>query len=158
MAVRALTSSDWPAVARIYGAGLETGVATFETEIPSWEAWDVAHLEALRFVAESECRVVGWLAVSQVSRRPAYRGVVEHSVYVDECVRRTGVGRTLLDALVTAAPHHGVWTIQTSIIDTNEASLRLHEAAGFRLVGRRERIAQRHGVWRDTLLLELRLP
>jgi phosphinothricin acetyltransferase len=93
-----------------------------------------------------------------MSRRPAYRGVVEHSVYVDERARRRGVGRALLDALIAAAPEHGIWTIQTSIIDANGASLRLHETAGFRVVGRRERIAQRDGVWRDTLLLELRLP
>ena len=92
------------------------------------------------------------------SRRPAYRGVVEHSVYVDGRARRSGVGRALLDALVAEAPRHGIWTIQTSIIDATEASLRLHQAAGFRVVGRRERIAQLDGVWRDTLLLELRLP
>jgi phosphinothricin acetyltransferase len=108
-------------------------------------------------VADRDGDVVGWVAVSPVSRRPAYCGVVEHSVYVDQGVRRSGVGRALLDALVAEAPHHGIWTIQTSIIDANEASLRLHEAAGFRVVGRRERIARLDGSWRDTLLLELRL-
>ena len=126
--------ADWPAVARIYGAGLATGVATFETEVPSWETWDEAHLEAPRLVADDDAGVVGWVAVSRVSRRRAYRGVVEHSVYVDERARRRGVGRLLLDALAAAAPEHGIWTIQTSIIETNEASLRLHDAAGFRVV------------------------
>jgi L-amino acid N-acyltransferase YncA len=150
--------SDWPDVARIYRAGLATGHATFETDVPSWEAWDTGHLDEPRLVAEAGGRVVGWLAVAPVSHRPVYRGVVEHSVYVDEAARGRGVGRALLEALVAAAPGLGIWTIQTSIIDTNEGSLTLHERVGFRVVGRRERIAQRDGVWRDTLLLELRLP
>jgi phosphinothricin acetyltransferase len=158
MVVRTLEPADWPEVARIYAEGLATGVATFETELPSWEAWDGAHLPAPRLVADRGGGVVGWVAVSPVSRRPAYRGVVEHSIYVDERERRSGVGRTLLEALVTVAPSHGIWTIQTSIIEANEASIRLHEAIGFRVVGRRERIAQLDSAWRDTLLLELRLP
>ena len=158
MVVRTLVPADWPGVARIYGEGLATGVATFETEMPSWETWNRAHLPAPRLTAERDGTVVGWVAVSRVSRRPAYRGVVEHSIYVDATERRSGVGRTLLEALVAEAPDHGIWTIQTSIIDANEASLRLHERTGFRVVGRRERIAQLDGAWRDTLLLELRLP
>ena len=158
MVVRTLAHSDWPDVARIYEEGLATGVATFETELPSWEMWNGAHLPAPRLVAERDRGVVGWVAVSRVSRRPAYRGVVEHSIYVDAGARGSGVGRTLLEALVAEAPAHGIWTIQTSIIEANEASLRLHERLGFRVVGRRERIAQLDGVWRDTLLLELRLP
>ncbi len=158
MVVRTLVSSDWPDVARIYGEGLATGVATFETEMPSWEAWNGAHLPAPRLVAERDGTVVGWVAVSRVSRRPAYRGVVEHSIYVDAGARGSGVGRTLMEALVAEAPDHDIWTIQTSVIEANQASLRLHETLGFRVVGRRERIAQLDGAWRDTLLLELRLP
>ena len=158
MVVRPLAQADWPDVLRIYAEGLATGVATFETDLPSWEQWDAAHLRAPRLVAVRDGDVVGWVAVSPVSRRPAYSGVVEHSVYVDGGARRSGVGRTLLEALAAEAPRHGIWTIQTSIIDANEASLRLHEAAGYRVVGRRERIAQLDGAWHDTLLLELRLP
>ncbi|HEY6060147.1 MAG TPA: GNAT family N-acetyltransferase, partial [Gemmatimonadales bacterium] len=109
-------------------------------------------------VAELGGRVVGWLAISPVSRRECYRGVVEHSVYVDEAARGKGVGRALLKRLVDDAPAHGIWTIQTAIIAANEVSLRLHAAAGFRVVGRRERIAERDGIWHDTVLLELRLP
>jgi L-amino acid N-acyltransferase YncA len=157
MDVRPFLPVDWPDVVRIYADGLASGVATFETDVPSWDAWDAAHLPAPRLVADRDGDVVGWVAVSPVSRRPAYRGVVEHSVYVARRTRRSGVGRALLDALVAEAPRHGIWTIQTSIIDANEASLRLHGAAGFRVVGRRERIAQLDGAWRDTLLLELRL-
>jgi len=157
MAVRTLAPADWPEVLRIYAEGLATRVATFETELPTWKIWNGAHLPAPRLVAERDGGLVGWVAVSPVSRRPAYRGVVEHSIYVDAAARRSGVGRTLLEALVAEAPAHGIWTIQTSIIDTNEASLRLHAALGFRVVGRRERIAQLDGAWRDTMLLELRL-
>ena len=156
--VRAMAESDWPAVARIYAEGIATGTATFETDVPSWEAWDAAHHREPRLVAEESGDVIGWVAVSPVSRRPVYRGVVEHSVYVAAAARGRGVGRVLLDALVRSAPAHGVWTIQTSVFETNAATVALHEAVGFRRVGVRERIAQRDGEWRDTLLLELRLP
>ena len=152
-----MSREDWRTVARIYEHGLETGLATFETHSPSWEEWDAAHLDRPRLVAELDGEVVGWVAVSPVSRRAVYRGVVEHSVYVAEEARGRGVGRALLEALVAAAPEHGIWTIQTSIFPENEASLALHQAVGFRVVGRRERIGQLHGVWRDTTLLELRL-
>ena len=158
MEIRALQPEDWPEVARIYEDGLATGAASFETRVPSWPDWDAGHLQALRLVAELGGRVAGWLAVSPVSRRECYRGVVEHSVYVDEVARGKGVGRALLERLVDEAPAHGVWTIQTSIIAGNEASLGLHATVGFRVVGRRERIAEREGIWHDTVLLELRLP
>lgn len=158
MVVRALQPEDWPQVAGIYHSGLATGLASFETDVPSWEQWEAAHLAELRFVAEARDGVVGWLAVSPVSRRECYRGVVEHSVYVDEASRGKGAGRALLERLVAEAPAHGIWTLQTSIIGGNEASLALHAAVGFRTVGRRERIAQRDGIWHDTVLLELRLP
>jgi L-amino acid N-acyltransferase YncA len=156
--IRALLPEDWPEVARIYEDGLATGVASFETRVPSWQDWDAGHLQAPRFVAELSGRVVGWLAVSPLSPRECYRGVVEHSVYVDAAARGVGVGRALLERLVDDAPAHDIWTIQTSIIAGNEPSLGLHDAVGFRIVGRRERIAQRDGVWHDTVLLELRLP
>jgi L-amino acid N-acyltransferase YncA len=158
LALRDLLPGDWPDVARIYAAGLATGVASFETAVPEWEDWDAAHLGVLRSVAVVNEAIIGWAAVTPVSARDCYRGVVEHSVYVDPAARGRGVGRALLRRLVVDAPRHGIWTIQTSIIAANEPSLRLHEAAGFRVVGRRERIARRDGVWHDTVLLELRLP
>jgi L-amino acid N-acyltransferase YncA len=156
--IRPLTRDDWPDVARIYAEGLATGVATFEVDVPSWSVWDAGHLRAPRLVAEADGRVVGWLAASPVSSRDCYRGVVEHSVYVDGRARGLGVGRALLERLVAEAPDHGIWTIQTSIMAGNAPSLALHESVGFRVVGFRERIAQRDGVWHDTVLLELRLP
>jgi L-amino acid N-acyltransferase YncA len=156
--VRPLTQDDWPDIARIYAEGLATGVASFETEIPSWADWDAGHLAAPRLAAEVDGAVAGWLAVSPVSERSCYSGVVEHSVYVDRRQRGRGVGRTLLEQLLVEAPDRDIWTIQTSIIAANGASLALHAAVGFRAVGRRERIARRDGVWHDTILLELRLP
>ena len=156
--LRSAAASDWPAIARIYADGLATGEATFETDVPTWEAWDEAHLVAPRLVAEEDGELLGWIAVAPVSRRAVYSGVVEHSVYVAVGARGRGVGRMLLEELVSVAPSHGIWTIQTSVFAENEASVALHEAMGFRLVGRRERIAQLDGAWRDTLLLELRLP
>jgi L-amino acid N-acyltransferase YncA len=155
--IRRLTETDWPAVARVYAEGLATGLASFETETPSWDEWDTSHLDAPRFVAETDGELVGWIAITPVFRRACYRGVVEHSVYVAREHQGRGVGRALLEALVAEAPAHGIWTIQTSVMAGNDTSLELHRRCGFREVGRRERIAQRDGVWHDTILLERRL-
>ena len=150
--------ADWPRVAAIWAEGIATGIATFETEPPSWELFDATRLAAGRFVAEHERPVVGWAALSPVSSRPCYAGVAENSVYVASAARGLGVGTALMQALVAAAAGAGIWTIQCSVFPENAASRALHERAGFRVVGRRERIAQLDGVWRDTLFLELRLP
>ena len=160
--VRTMTASDWPAVEEIYAQGIEDGEATFEVATPTWQAFDAGKLPSLRFVAaDGAGGVLGWIAASPVSSRPAYRGVVEHSVYIDRGARGRGVGRRLLDVFIDAAEDAGVWTIQSSIFPENVASFRLHEAAGFRVVGRRERIARsgtgpHAGAWRDTLLIERR--
>jgi phosphinothricin acetyltransferase len=155
--IRALTQDHWPAVEAIYAEGIATRQATFETATPTWEEFDAGRLPEHRLVAVLDDAVVGWAALSPTSRRACYAGVVEHSVYVAEAARGRGVGRALLEALVSSADAGGVWTMQTSIFPENEASLALHEKVGFRVVGRRERIAQLGGVWRDTLLLERRL-
>jgi phosphinothricin acetyltransferase len=147
---------DWARVADIYAEGVATRNATFETEVPSWEEWDAAHLDEPRLVAELDGEVVGWAALSPTSRRPCYAGVLEDSVYVAEHARGQGVGAHLLVALVEGAKE--AWTIQTSIFPENEASIALHRRCGFRVVGRRERIGQLDGVWRDTVLLERRTP
>jgi L-amino acid N-acyltransferase YncA len=154
--VRAMTAEDWPAVEAIYAEGIATGHATFETEPPGWDEFDRGRHDEHRFVAVDDGRIVGWAALSPTSTRACYRGVAEHSVYVAEPARGRGVGRALMDALVTSADAGGIWTIQTSIFPENEASVALHERVGFRVVGRRERIAKLNGVWRDTLLLERR--
>ncbi len=155
-AIEGLRPEHWPEVARIYRDGIATGNATFETEVPSWERWTGAHLPGHRFVALLDGAVAGWVAVSPVSDRCVYGGVVENSVYVDERARGRGVGRLLLEHLIRSTEAAGIWTIQTGIFPENDASLRLHERVGFELVGRRKRLGKLHGVWRDVLLLERR--
>lgn len=151
------TSEHWPGAQAIYEAGIATGKATFQTTAPSWAEWHAGHLAHSRLVALDEAgRVLGWAALSPVSGRCVYGGVGEVSVYVAPQAQGQGVGRELLAALVAESEAHGMWTLQAGIFPENEASIRLHEAAGFRVVGRREKIGQLAGVWRDTLLLERR--
>lgn len=160
--IRAMTPADWPAVQDIYRHGIEDGEATFETETPSWEAFDASKLDAPRLVAVGDDgQLWGWAAASPVSARAAYRGVIEHSVYVHRDARGRGIGRLVLNAFVAAADESGYWTIQSSIFPENTASLRVHAAAGFRIIGTRERIARsalgaHAGLWRDTVLIERR--
>ena len=153
-----MRAEDWPAVKAIYEQGIATRMATFETEAPSWAGWDAGHLADARLVADRDGEVLGWAALSPVSSRACYAGVAENSVYVAAAARGGGVGTALMRALVDEAVGAGIWTIQCSVFPENTASLALHQRAGFRVVGRRERIAQLDGVWRDTLFLELRLP
>jgi len=153
--IGSLRPEHWPEVARIYEAGIATGNATFETEVPSWDAWDAAHPE-LRLVAEREGEVVGWAALSPASSRRCYRGVAEVSVYVAADAQGGGVGLALLERLVAVSEDAGYWTLTAGVFPENEASLRLHRACGFRDVGVRERLGESAGVWRDVLLLERR--
>jgi L-amino acid N-acyltransferase YncA len=154
--VRDLRPGDWPEVSRIYAEGIATGNATFETEVPSWEAWDAWHLSEHRFVAEGEGRVCGWIAATPVSSRCCYKGVAELSVYVGEDGRGQGVGSELLAALVESSERVGIWTLQTGVFPENAASLALLRRFAFRVVGTQERIGRLHGVWRDVVLLERR--
>ncbi len=143
-------------VAAIYEEGIATGDATFETAAPAWEEWDRSHLPEPRLVAEEGGEAIGFAALSAVSSRECYSGVAENMLYVSERTRGRGVGTALLQELVRRSEEAGIWTLQTSIFPENLPSLAVHQRAGFRVVGRRERIAQLHGVWRDTLLLERR--
>jgi L-amino acid N-acyltransferase YncA len=154
--VRDLRSGDWPEVARIYQEGIATGNATFETEIPSWEAWDAGHLTEHRFVAVEAGRVVGWIALASVSARACYAGVAEVSAYVAADARGEGVGGELLAALISSSEQGGIWTLQTGVFPENEGSFRLLRRFGFRVVGTHERIGRLHGVWRDVVLVERR--
>ncbi len=151
-----LRSGDWAAVAEIYRLGIETENATFETEVPSWDAWDAAHLGCCRFVARIGDDIVGWAALAPISRRPAYAGVAEVSVYVAPSAQSAGVGQALLEALVQGSEANGIWTLQGSIFPENVTSLKLHKGCGFRIVGRRQRIGRLNGVWRDVVLVERR--
>jgi phosphinothricin acetyltransferase len=152
--IEEMQPADWPACARIYEEGLDVG--TFENDVPSWEAWDPAHLDAPRLIARENGAVLGWAALAPVSSRFCYRGVVESSIYVGWAARGRGVGRTLLDELVRRSEDGGIWTIQAGIMDGNDASIALHASCGFRIVGTRDRIAQKHGVWRDVIVMERR--
>ena len=159
--VRALTSSDWPAVEAIYREGIATGNATFEAEPPSWEEFDSHRIPIPRLVAVDDDRVVGWAAASQVSSRCVYDGVIEHSVYVSESARGAGIGAALLQAFLDASEAAGIWTVQSGVFPENESSLALHRKLGFREVGVRERVGRMSygphaGVWRDVVMIERR--
>jgi len=153
-----MTPADWPSVREIYQQGIDTGLATFETQAPSWEAWDNAHLTVARLVADSVGITAGWAALSPVSRREVYRGVAEVSVYVAADFQRQGLGKALLASLVVDAETNGIWTLQAAMFPENDATVRLHRSCGFREVGRREKIGMLNGVWRDTVLYERRSP
>jgi L-amino acid N-acyltransferase YncA len=154
--IEAMTAAHAPAVLAIYQAGIDDGDATFELTAPSWAEFDAKRLPGHRFVAVNDGRVLGWIAASAISDRAAYAGVVEHSVYVDPGSRSLGLGRALLEHFITSTEVAGIWTIQSGIFPENVASLALHKWCGFREVGRRERIGQHHGQWRDVVLLERR--
>jgi phosphinothricin acetyltransferase len=167
--IRNLVAADWEVVSSIYRDGIATGQATFETSAPSWVEWNSGHLPAPRLVAidgeeistpaglpRGGSRIVGWAALSPISRRDVYTGVVEVSVYVSSDWRGRGVGTRLLETLIVESEQNGIWTLQASIFPENLASIALHKSWGFREVGRRERIGKMNGVWRDTILLERR--
>ena len=161
ISVRDMTADDWPEVEDIYRQGIATGNATFEANPPSWDEFDAEKVTHPRLVAVDNDRVVGWAAASRVSSRCVYEGVLEHSVYVSEGARGTGVGATLLDAFVRAAEAAGVWTVQSGVFPENEPSLALHRKLGFRDVGTRERVGKMSygpyaGRWRDVVMIERR--
>jgi L-amino acid N-acyltransferase YncA len=156
--VRALADPDWPGVLRIYAESIASGSALFETEVPRPEVLDRRWLPTHRWVADIAGIVVGWAAASPVSTRSYYAGVAETAVHVTEQFQGRGIGRALLQQLVTAADAAGLWTLQTSVFPENIASLELHYAVGFRLVGVRERIGRFRGRWCDTVLIERRRP
>jgi phosphinothricin acetyltransferase len=159
--VREMTAADGEAVLRIYQAGLDTTLASFEAVAPSWEAFDAGRLARHRFVAVDGDEVIGWVAVSAVSTRPVYAGVVEHSVYVSPRARGRGVGLRLLEAVIESTEAAGIWTIQSGVFPENTASLRLHERAGFEAIGVRHHLGRDPrpgGAWRDVVLVERRSP
>ncbi|MFF5056084.1 GNAT family N-acetyltransferase [Micromonospora sp. NPDC000663] len=158
LTVRPMSVRDADRVLAIYQAGLDGGDASFEVVAPTWAAFDASRLPAHRFVAVDGETILGWVAVSPTSTRQVYSGVVEHSVYVDPAARGRGVGRLLLDTLITSTEAAGIWTIQSGIFPENVASLALHQRAGFRVIGVRERVGRHHDRWRDVVLLERRSP
>ena len=151
-----LENLHWQPVKSIYEQGLTTGVATFETESPSWEEWDSSHVKIGRLIAIENNRVVGWIALSPVSSRCIYGGVAEISVYIHENHRGKGIGKLLLAEVIRVSEDNGYWTLQAGIMPANVGSVKLHESLGFRTVGYREKISKIKGVWQDNLILERR--
>ena len=151
-----ISAENYPAVARIYGEGLQTGTATFETTIPSWEKWNDGHLPFGRIIAVEDNNYLGWAALSPVSSRCVYGGVAEVSVYVDTNQSGRGIGTLLMKTLISKSESLGFWTLQSGIFPENIASVHLHERSGFRKIGIRERIGKMDGKWYDTLLMERR--
>jgi len=154
--ILSMSAADWPAVCAIYGQGIATGNATFEKSVPEWDAWDAAHLPHCRLLTHSAGEVVAWVALSPVSSRCVYAGVAEVSIYVAAHARGRGIGLALLSALVEASERENIWTLQAGIFPENAASIELFRKAGFRMLGRRERLGQMDGRWRDVILMERR--
>lgn len=151
-----ITESNYQSVAEIYCEGIASGNATFETSIPSWSQWDVAHLPHSRIFTVDGDQILGWAALSPVSGRCVYGGVAEVSVYVKELARGKGIGTILLNKLIEESEQNGIWTLQAGVFPENIGSIKMHEKCGFRIIGKRERIGQMNGVWRDVCLLERR--
>jgi L-amino acid N-acyltransferase YncA len=156
ISIEALTADHWEAVRSIYLQGIATGNATFQQSAPDWEEWDTGHLRACRIVARTDRRIVGWAALSPVSRRSVYRGVAEVSIYVANSARGCGIGTQLMARLIVESEAEGIWTLQAGIFPENVTSISLHIKAGFRIVGTRSRLGCMNGVWRDVVLLERR--
>jgi L-amino acid N-acyltransferase YncA len=158
LTISAMTAEDWPTVARIYEAGIAGGNATFESAVPDWEQWSRAHVDDPCLVARGPSgEVLGWAALGPFSSRPVYRGVAEVSIYVDPRHTARGVGRALLHALIEASEKAGFWTLEAGIFPENAASIALHLACGFELVGVRKRVGQMpDGRWRDVRMYERR--
>jgi phosphinothricin acetyltransferase len=156
MEFQQLTQAHWEQVKKIYEEGIATGNATFQSAAPTWEEWDTSHVKSSRIVAVIDNEVVGWAALTPVSGRCVYAGVGEVSVYVSGSARGKGVGKALLQELIRASEEDGFWTLTAGIFPENEASLKIHRQAGFKVLGVRERIGKLNGTWRDTVLLERR--
>jgi phosphinothricin acetyltransferase len=154
--IRSLKQKDWYTVAEIYKQGIETSNATFQTEIPTWDAWNSCHLNSCRIVAIFNNEIIGWAALTPVSGRCVYAGVAEVSVYVSSQYKGQKVGTKLLNELILESEKEGIWTLQASVFPENFASFKIHENLGFRKVGLREKIGKMSGIWRDTILLERR--
>ena len=154
--IKPLEPHHWNDVRRIYEEGLRTGNATFQTSTPEWEEWDKTHIQTGRLVAIENGNIIGWAALTPVSGRCVYGGVAEISVYVSENARGKGIGKELLKSLIEDSEANGFWTLQAGIFPENIASIKIHEATGFRVIGKREKIGQMNGHWRDTVLLERR--
>jgi phosphinothricin acetyltransferase len=155
--IEEMESSDWEEVKNIYVEGIKTGLATFQTEAPTWENWDKSHLQSCRLVARSESSILGWVALSPTSSRSCYAGVVEVSIYIGEKYKGQGIGKSLLTSIIKQSEENGIWTLYCAIIRENIGSIVLHRKCGFREIGIREKIAKMSNeAWHDVVLMERR--
>ena len=156
VAIQPFTKIDWPVIAAIYKEGIATGIATFETKVPRWEDWDAAHIQSCRIAALYKNKIVGWAALSPVSKREVYKGVAEVSIYITSKFRGKVIGRLLLSTLIAQSEQNGFWTLQAGIFRENNKSITLHTDLGFRKIGYREKVGKLNQVWYDNILLEKR--
>ena len=148
--------NHWKDVARIYQQGIQTGYATFEKEIPTWEKWNDSHLKTCRLIAQLEAEIVGWAALSPVSSRSVYGGVAEVSIYIAVNQRGKNIGNILLKELISESEKNQFWTLQSGIFPENIGSIKLHENHGFRQIGFREKVGNLEDIWKDNVLFERR--
>ena len=156
MNIRPLIESDFQKVASIYKKGMDTGIATFETKVRDWNFWNQKYIESCRFVVEENDTIIGWCGLSLVSKRDVYKGIAEDTIYIDPEFQGKHIGRFLLQHLIPESEKNGFWTLYAAIFPKNKASIALHKSCGFRIIGFREKIAQRNGIWYDNVLMERR--
>ncbi|MFC4686588.1 GNAT family N-acetyltransferase [Epilithonimonas pallida] len=156
MEIKLITKDNFSEVIEIYKQGLATNVATFQNDLPQWEEWDKGHLNFCRISIYDNGKMIGWASLTPVSSRCVYAGVAEVSIYIAQDERGKGVGKTLLAELIQHSEENGIWTLQSGIFAENQSSIKLHEKCGFRLVGYREKIGKKNGVWKDNVLMERR--
>jgi phosphinothricin acetyltransferase len=155
--IREMLPGDEKKVLEIFQQGIDSGIATFETEVPSAEAWNMDFFNDCRWVLENESNeVVGWCGLKLISKRECYKGVAEVSIYLDNKYQGLGLGSILLKKMILDSENHQFWTLQASIFPENEASIKFHHKNGFRTVGVRKKLAKLNGVWKDVILLEKR--
>ena len=154
--IKHINPQDWGVVARIYKLGIETGIATFETQIPSWSKWNLSHMQSCRIAAWLDNHIVGWAALSPVSNRCVYGGVAEVSVYINPNHSKKGIGTQLLECIIEESEKEGIWTLQAGIFRENEGSIQLHKKVGFREIGHREKVGNLNNVWYDNVIMERR--
>ncbi len=155
--IEAMTKDDWSDIKRIYQQGLDSGVSTFQTAVPSYDEWDDKHVPSCRLVARINKQVVGWAALTKVSHRCVYEGVAEVSIYMDSAFHGQGIGSKLLTQLINASEDNGFWTLQSTILTENVASIELHTKCGFNIIGIRSKIGKgKDGFWKDVVIAEKR--
>ncbi len=156
MDIQLLTQNDFEAICTIYKEGIDTGIATFQTQVPTWQYWDNIHLLIGRIGAFQNGILVGWATLTPVSNRIVYSGVAEVSIYISKNYRYKGIGKILLQELIKISELNNMWTLQSSIFAENTPSIQLHLSCGFRIVGKKEKIGLHNNVWKDNVILERR--